>query len=154
MDNGDHTIDSFIHWCVGCCPDGEDGRCKALEKTVAAYLELLGGGFQSPLLVRWKHADVSQRYIRDSMGLHKILIRTLNHMGGKMTSEQAVQINDLIAAGAAAGFDSEHDRVALQEAKLPVNSWCGALVVVICKLFGKSRFSSCIISVSFCFLFG
>ncbi len=77
-DNGDPAHEQFIHFCTGpnCCPGGPED---AMGVLVQSYIELLAF-MPVPLLYRWKHAAVSNNFVRDGFFLHRILPRALETM--------------------------------------------------------------------------
>ena len=77
-DNGDPAHEQFVHFCTGpdCCPGGPE---EAMGVLVQSYIELLAF-MPVPLLYRWKHAAVSNNFVRDGFFLHRILPRALETM--------------------------------------------------------------------------
>ena len=67
LDNGGISQTDIVHYCVQggagsrCCQSREE----ALEKTQAAYERVFGGGFEAPLLYRFKHTVPANHFMQD-----------------------------------------------------------------------------------------
>ena len=62
-DNGDPSSSKFIHWSL---VGGREAEVQAMKTMIGNYLAIFGEGFPTPLLYRWKHGEISQRYTRDT----------------------------------------------------------------------------------------
>jgi hypothetical protein len=71
MDNGGISQTEIVHYCVQggagskCCQSREE----ALEKTQAAYESVFSGGFEAPLLYRFKHTVPANHFMQDLMAI-------------------------------------------------------------------------------------
>ena len=80
--NGDISSLTLQHWCLvspcgeRCCID----RADSLATCTRVLLAFFAGGFQTPLLYRFKHYDEAASFLRFGCLLHNILARTLQQM--------------------------------------------------------------------------
>ncbi|CAK9064265.1 unnamed protein product [Durusdinium trenchii] len=71
--NGDTCSPRVIHWCCGCCDSDE----QALSKVLRLLVPLMGKGYPTPFLSRFKHFGPAISYIRVFCTLHGLLPRIL-----------------------------------------------------------------------------
>ena len=94
--NGDLSSDCVFHFCVGnCCSGKED----SLRKCLQLLVPFMSRGFAVPLLYRFKHFDQAVSYITFTIGVHKLLPRTLSSMEMSSAFGREQQLIDELMAG-------------------------------------------------------